>query len=166
MWRRFTNYGCSIAARRVRAAVVGVCLCVVGVTNGGCGDSDTPTSPTDTTTTTAAVAAEPTISEQFTGTLGVGGSAFYSFEVTSYGTVNVTLHNVGGVTGVPESVWVGIGIGVPDGTDCVTSTSGNTQAGGGPHVSSVLEAGTYCARIYDIGNLAAPTPFSALIVHP
>ncbi len=166
MWRRFANYGSSIAARRVRAAVVGVCLCVGGVTHGACGDSDTPTSPTDTTTTTAAVAAEPTISEQFTGTLGVRGSAFYSFDVTSYGTVNVTLHNVGGVTGVPESVWVGVGIGVPDGIDCSTTTSGNTQAGGGPHLSSVLEAGTYCARIYDIGNLAAPTPFSALIVHP
>jgi hypothetical protein len=167
MWRRFVNRGSATAWRRWRSAIVGACLCIGGVTHGGCGDSDTPTSPTDTTTTTtAAVAAEPTISEHFTGTLGVGGSAFYSFEVTSYGTVNMTLHNVGGVTGVPESVWVGIGIGVPDATDCITTTSGNTQAGGGPHVSSVLDAGTYCARIYDIGNLAAPTPFSALIVHP
>jgi hypothetical protein len=111
-------------------------------------------------------AAEPTISEQFTGTLRVNGSAFYSFEVTTYGTVNVTLHNVGGVTGVPESVWVGLGIGVPEGTDCSTTTSLNTQAGLGPQVTSTLQAGTYCARIYDVGNLAAPTPFSALIVHP
>ena len=39
-------------------------------------------------------------------------------------------------------------------------------AGGGPHVSSVLSAGTYCARIYDVGNLAAPTPFKVLIAHP
>ena len=63
-------------------------------------------------------------------------------------------------------MWVGIGIGVPDGTDCSTTTSLNTQAGGGPHVSSALEAGTYCARVYDIGNLAAPTPFALLIAHP
>lgn len=130
-----------------------------------CGDSDTPTSPTDTTTTTP-TAVEPTTSESFTGRIGVNGAAFYSFEVTQYGTVNLTLQNVGGVTGVPESVWVGLGIGVPDGTDCSTTTSTNTQAGGGPHVSSVLAAGTYCARIYDVGNLAAPTPFDVLIAHP
>jgi hypothetical protein len=129
-----------------------------------CGDSETPTSPTDTTT--AATAVEPTISESFNGRIGVNGAAFYSFDVAQYGTVNLTLQNVGGVTGVPESVWVGLGIGVPDGTDCSTTTSTNTQAGGGPHVSSVLAAGTYCARIYDVGNLAAPTPFDVLIVHP
>lgn len=130
-----------------------------------CGDSDTPTSPTDTTTPTE-TAVEPTISESFTGRIGVNGAAFYSFEVTQYGTVNLTLHNVGGVTGVPESVWVGLGIGIPDGTDCSTTTSTNTQAGAGPHVSSVLAAGTYCARIYDVGNLAAPAPFDVLIAHP
>jgi hypothetical protein len=140
-------------------------LCAALLTNGGCSDSGSPTSPTTTTTTTE-TAAEPTISEQFTGTLRVNGSAFYSFEVIAYGTVNLTLHNVGGVTGVPESVWVGLGIGVPEGTDCSTTTSVTTQAGAGPHVSSVLQAGTYCARIYDVGNLAAPTPFAALIVHP
>jgi hypothetical protein len=132
---------------------------------GACGDSDSPTSPTDTTPETE-TAVEPTTLESFTGRLGVNGAAFYSFEVAQYGTVNLTLQNVGGVTGVPESVWVGLGIGVPDGTDCSTTTSTNTQAGGGPHVSSVLAAGTYCARIYDVGNLAAPTPFDVLIVHP
>ena len=137
------------------------------LTNGGCSDYDSPTSPTTTTTTTTTVtAADPTISEQFTGTLRVNGSAFYSFEVSTYGTVNVTLQNVGGVTGVPESVWVGLGIGVPDGTDCSTTTSLNTQAGLGPHVTSTLEAGIYCARIFDVGNLAASTPFAALINHP
>jgi hypothetical protein len=141
-----------------------LCISLGLLTNGACGD-DSPTSPTDTSTTTVS-AAEPTIEEQFAGTLGANGSAFYSFDVTTYGTVNVTLQNVGGVTGVPETVWVGLGIGVPDGTDCITTTSVNTQAGAGPQVSSVLEAGTYCARIYDVGNLAAPTPFSALIVHP
>lgn len=96
----------------------------------------------------------------------MNGGAFYSFDVTAFGTVNLTLQNVGGVTGVPETVWVGVGIGVPDGTDCSTTTSLTTQAGGGPHVSSVLAAGTYCARIYDVGNLAAATPFAVLIAHP
>lgn len=155
----------SVATMRVRPTIATLaCLCAA-VLAAGCGDSDSPTSPTDTSTTTE-TAVEPTVSEHFNGTIGVNGSGFYSFEVGAYGTVNLTLQNVGGVTGVPESVWVGVGIGVPDGTDCSTTTSANTQAGGGPHVSSVLNAGTYCARIYDIGNLAAPTPFAILIEHP
>ena len=139
-------------------------MCLSALTLAGCGDSDSPTSPSSTTP--AETAADPTTSENFTGTLTVNGGRFYSFDVTTYGTVNLTLQNVGGVTGVPETIWVGLGIGVPDGTDCSTTTSLSAQAGAGPHVSSVLSAGTYCARIYDIGNLAAPTPFAVLIDHP
>jgi hypothetical protein len=139
-------------------------LCFASLLLAACGESNSPTSPS--TTTPTEIAAEPTIAESFTGTLTVNGGAFYSFEVTAYGTVNVTVQNVGGVTGVPESVWVGVGIGVPEATGCSTTTSLSTQAGGGPHVSSVLAAGIYCARIYDIGNLAAPTPFAVLIAHP
>ena len=164
--RRHTKPSLGSKAARLSGAVLTLAsLCAALLTSGGCSDSGSPTSPTTTTTTTV-TAAEPTVSEQFNGVLRVTGSSFYSFDVSAYGTVNVTLQNVGGVTGVPESVWVGLGIGVPDGTDCSPTTSVTTQAGAGPHVSSVLQAGTYCARIYDVGNLAAPTPFAALIVHP
>jgi hypothetical protein len=154
-----------MTAQRKRSVLGTAGLCLGLLTVGGCSDSDSPTSPTTTTTTTTTVA-EATVSEPFTGVLGVRGSAFYSFEVTAYGTVNVTLQNVGGVTGVPESIWVGLGLGVPDGTDCVATTSANAQAGLGPHLTSTLSAGTYCARIYDIGNLATSAPFTALIAHP
>ena len=142
------------------------CLGVSSLILAGCGDSSSPTSPSTTDTTTTTTAADPTVAEHFTGTIGPNGSRFYSFEVAAYGTVNLTLQNVGGVTGVPDSVWVGLGVGVPDGTDCSTTTSSNVQAGGGPHVSTSLTAGTYCARVFDIGNLAAATPFAVLIDHP
>lgn len=138
-------------------------LTAVAVLAAGCG-KNTPTSPTTTTTPTTAVA-DPSISETFAGSLPVSGARFYAFEVTAYGTVNVTLDRVGGGA-VPTTVWIGVGLGVPDGTDCSTNTSLNTQSGGGPHVSSTLAAGTYCARVYDIGNLAAPAAFSVTIAHP
>lgn len=128
-----------------------------------CG-KDNPTSPTTTDTTTTTVA-EPSISETFSGSLPVSGGRFYSFEVTTYGTVNLTLDSVGG-NGVPSSVWIGLGVGTPDGTDCSTTTSVNTQSGSTPQVTSTLAAGTYCARVYDIGNLAAAAPFSVTIAHP
>ena len=130
-----------------------------------CG-KDTPTAPTTTTTTTTTqTAAAASVSEQFSGTVPVSGSRFYAFEVSAFGTVTVTVDRVGG-GGVPLSVWVGLGLGIPEGTDCGTTTSLNTQSGAGPHISATLAAGTYCARIYDIGNLGAPAPFAVTIAHP
>jgi hypothetical protein len=149
----------------VRGSTFLAVLCVAGLTGTtacGANSGSTPTAPTPTTPT----AADPLVTESFAGTLTVNGSRFYAFEVGTYGTVNVTLQNVGGVTGVPDTVWVGLGIGVPDGTDCSTTTSLNTQAGSSPQVSSVVEAGIYCARVYDVGNLAAPTAFAIGIAHP
>lgn len=146
-----------------RLLCLGIALCSAGA-GAACGKNDTPTSPTTTTTTTPA-AAEASITEQFTGTVTVNGSRFYAFEVGAFGTVTVTLDAVGGGP-VPTSVWVGVGLGVPEGTDCSTTTSLNTQAGEGPHINTTLSAGTYCARVYDIGNLAAPAPFALTIAHP
>ncbi len=148
---------------RQRLSCLGIGL-YSAVAVAACGD-DTPTSPTTTTTTTTAVAAPASVSEQFTGSVPVGGSRFYAFEVGTFGTVTLTIDRVGG-GGVPTSVWVGLGLGVPEGTGCATTTSLNTQSGAGPHISSTLAAGTYCASIYDIGNLGAPAPFAATIAHP
>ena len=49
-----------------------------------------------TETTTTQTAASPTITEQFDGVVPVGGSKFYSFTTSTYGTINVTLTAVGG----------------------------------------------------------------------
>lgn len=152
--------------RRLIASGAGVRLliCVTALAGAAtCGKNSTPTSPTTTTTTTTVAAAS--ITETFAGSLPVSGARFYAFDVGAYGTVNLTLDQVGGGA-VPTSVWVGLGVGVPDGTDCSTTLSVNTQSGSGPQVSSVLAAGTYCARVYDIGNLSAAVPFSITIAHP
>lgn len=150
-----------------RSLALRVALVVsVGLAPAACGKDDTPTSPTSTTTTTTTTTAAAAVTEEFTGTLQVRGARFYSFEVPTNGTVTVSLDRVGGVTGVPSTIWVGLGVGVPEGTDCTTTTSLSTQAGGGPHISTTLAPGTYCARIYDIGNLAVAAPFGITIGHP
>ena len=94
----------------------------------GCDDSTTATSPTDTSSTTTTTVASPTATELFAGRVTVGGSTFYSFTVVENGTVNVSLAEVGGAT-VPSTVWLGLGIGTPDGEDCSTSATINTAAG-------------------------------------
>jgi hypothetical protein len=128
-----------------------------------CDKAETPTSSTDTTTTTTV--ASPTTTEEFNGTVTVGGSSFYAFTVTENGTVNVTLASVGG-TGVPGTVWMGLGVGAPSGEDCSTTTLTNGPAGSGPQLSSVYAPGIYCVKVADIGNLAQTATFAVTIAHP
>lgn len=131
-----------------------------------CGATETPTSATTTTTTTTTTTvASPTTTEEFIGTVSVGGSTFYAFTVAENGTVNVTLASVGGA-GVPSTVWMGLGVGAPSGEDCATTTLTNGPAGSSPQVSSVYAPGIYCVKVADIGNLAQPATFTVTIAHP
>jgi hypothetical protein len=129
-----------------------------------CGD-ESPTSPTDTSTSSSTTAAAPTISEEFTSTVTVGGSKFYSFTTSTYGTINLTLTSVGG-NFVPSTVMLGLGIGQPSGTDCVTTTSVNSAAGSSAQVTGTYSAGLYCVKVSDIGNLYAPASFTVTIAYP
>jgi hypothetical protein len=137
-----------------------VCVCVVLAA--GCSD-DTPTSPSDTPTTPTPAA--PTVTEQFDGVVPVGGSKFYSFTTTTYGTINLTLTTVGG-SFVPATVMVGVGIGQPSGTDCIATTTVNTAAGSTAQVTGNYDPAVYCAKVSDIGNLFAPATFTMAIAYP
>ena len=131
----------------------------------GC-DGDTSMSPTDTTTETeTTTAASPTVSEQFTGTLPVGGFKFYSFTTSTYGLVYATLTAVGG-NYVPATVQLSLGIGQPSGTDCLASTPVTTAPGTSPQVSGTYEPDVYCVVVADVGNLYAPADFSVTIDYP
>ena len=92
----------------------------------GCSD-DTPTSPTETSTT--ATAAAPTITERFDGVVPVGGSMFYSFTTSTYGTINVTLTAVGGAF-VPTTVMLAIGLRKPTGASFRSAEQGRAKSSG------------------------------------
>jgi hypothetical protein len=138
-------------------------LASLAVAAARCGsDTDSPTSPSPTTPPTVA---SPTVSEDFTGTVPVGGSAFYAFSVEQNGTVNVTLTSVSG-TGVPGTAWLGLGIGIPSGEDCPATSAVNTPPGSTAQLTGTYAPGIYCARVADIGNLFAPARFEVVIAHP
>lgn len=147
-----------IAVRRYSCTA----LLLLALGAAACG-KDTPTTPTATTTTQTA--AEPTNSVDFNGTVPVTGSTFYSFSVSQYGTVNLTLTSVGGAV-VPTTVTLGMGLGVPDGTDCVTSTTVNTRSGTTAQLTAIFNPGVYCAKVYDVGNLFGPASVSVTIAYP
>jgi hypothetical protein len=122
----------------------------------GCGNDSSPTTPTSPP-------AEPTISERYAGTLGVGATGFYSFSVTQSGRVNATLTNVSGNDGAPA---LGMGLGTPSGFDCSVRASTTASPGPEAQVTDVLLPGVYCVRVFDVGNLTAPVTFDVTIAHP
>ena len=137
---------------------------ILALTVSGCGGNST-TAPSGTSTSTTTTVAPPTISEAWQSVLPVGGFKIYSFGIPSTGTVNITLTSVGGQF-VPPTVQVGIGIGTPEGQDCTTTQTITAAASTTAQISTTEQAGVYCARIYDIGNLFAPATFSVQIDHP
>jgi hypothetical protein len=120
----------------------------------------------NSTTTPTPPAASPTVTETWNGVLPVGGNKFYSFKVSQFGTVNISLLTVGGA-GVPPTVTLGLGVGTPAGTSCsTTSTIDATTSDTLPQLSTTLDVGVYCADVYDLGNLTASATFSITVAHP
>lgn len=147
--------------------VIFSCLILLAlVTNVGC-DGDTPTSPTDTTTTTTTTTtvATPVYTEEWVDTLAIGSERFYSFAVTQYGTVNVSLTSVSGQY-VPSTVTVSMGLGTPAAETCFTTSSISTQAGTGPQLTGTYNPGVYCVIIRDVGNLFSAARFSITVAYP
>lgn len=142
-----------------------ICSLVLTLLTGfGC-SKDTPTSPTTTTTTTTTAVASPTYSEEWIDTVAVNGERFYSFTVTTYGTVNVTLNSVSGQY-VPSTVTLGLGLGTPTAETCAPTTNISTQSGAGPHISGAYQPGVYCVKVNDVGNLYAPAKIDVTIAYP
>lgn len=146
------------------------CFCSLVLTllySAGC-SKETPTSPsttTTTTTTTTSTVAAPAFSEDWTDTVAVSNSKFYSFTVTQYGTVNVSLTSVSGQF-VPSTVMMGLGLGTPDAETCATTTNITTAAGTGPQLTGTYNPGVYCVKVSDVGNLFSTAKFSVTVAYP
>jgi hypothetical protein len=134
-------------------------LLIVSALGAACGKSAATTSPTPT---------PDSVTETFTGTLPVGGSAFYSFSTATAGTVTATLTDIEG-DGVPSSVEVNLGIGPLSAFTC-SATPVEVQMSGTAQVPALVtnteQPGVYCVIISDIGNLFAPATFTVTIDHP
>jgi hypothetical protein len=137
-----------------------VVLFGVGLLAAACGGSSTPATPAAPTVT-----GPPT--EIFSGTLAVRGSSFYSFTVGTAGQVSITLASL--LTTPPgpalSTVVLGLGLGTPLGTDCSVTNSVTAAPALTAQLISSLTPATYCARVFDLGSLAAPVMFTVRIVH-
>lgn len=148
-----THHACS--------RVAAVCALATALLGAACGSdsTSTTTSPTTTTATTS--------TELFTGTLSPRGSVFYSFSVTSAGDVSITLASVASARvgpAVPSRLTVGLG--VPSGFGCATSSTVDTAPG---LTAQMTAAGArdniYCVNLSDPGLLSGDVLFVIRIVH-
>jgi len=143
------------------SAMKGISTVALALALSACGGSDT------TTTTTTPTAITGPTTALFEGQLDVGGSAFYSFTVTTTGLANVMLASVTTSTapGTSSPVVLGLALGTPLGEDCTITNSLPASAGLTSQLVNSLTPGTYCARVYDIGNLQSTVNFAIRIVH-
>ena len=137
------------------AAVAAVALAFLSA---ACGSTPTPAAPTPTSPAT----------ETLASTLGAQQSAFRTFTASQAGTVSVTLVSDGPPT-IPFGLGLGIqgGVSSPGTAGCNLTIALNTAPGDIAQITAPVDAGSYCAGIYDIGNIGSGTVnFSVQIVHP
>jgi hypothetical protein len=134
-------------------------LCLAAAT-AACGDDPAPT-PTGPAVPDSLVS---TTSRLFTGTLAARESWFYSFTVPQDSGVFITLASVTGTDArEPAATPLRIGLGVPRGTGCATSTTTVAPAGLVPQIQQYTTQGVRCVSVEDPGTLAAPVRFAIRI---
>jgi len=142
----------------VRHTILGAIL-VCALAAPACSSSDD-----SSTSSTTAPTVLPATSENFSGTVQVGGLDAHPFVVAlSGGLLNVTLTAVG----PPPTIFMGFGVGSWDGTTCTPLAGGsaNVQASTTPQLSGTVNAGSYCVMVFDIGNMVAPVTYSWTMTH-
>src|SRR5580704_8462576 len=121
------------------------------------------TSPS-TASTLPTTPSSPAVTENFGGTVIVGGNDVHSFTVTSdQSPITIDLTSAG----PPPTITMGFGIGTFVAGTCQLSTGGTTQAAAGtaPQLSGTAAAGPYCFMVYDVGNESVPVTYTAVIQH-
>ena len=133
-------------------------ILVAALAAAGCGDEvATPTSATSTTSTPTTIL--------FSGTLQPGATRFYSYSMTTAGTVSAMLASLER-SNRPMPNSLELGLGVPAGTGCAVSTASQTAVSLVPQLQQEVAIGTYCVRISDTEGLPAAMNFTIRVIHP
>lgn len=103
------------------------------------------------------------VGEVFAGIVPAGGVDSHPFK-TGSGKVSVILTTAG----PPDTITMGIGIGVWDGSTCTLLPGATTTTSAGPiaQLSGAVSQGTFCVQVYDVGRETAPIHYSVSVVHP
>lgn len=125
----------------------------------GCGDdAQTPTSPS-----IPEISVDST-SRLFSGTLTARDAQFYSFTLPQDSGVFVTLASVTTADNREATgVSLGVGLGVPRGTECVLSARVVATSALTPQIREFTNQGVRCVSVFDPGALQAPVRYAVRI---
>jgi hypothetical protein len=143
-------------ARR-RLVLFASTVALLSVVSGCAKTSTTPVAPTPPVT-------DPVLTtEDFAGALIAQGSDVIQFTVSAAGTVRVTLTEIGPT----DPVVLGLSVGLWDATNSVcTDIVKNESAQAGTTIVGRAEPGTFCSRVYDVGNVVDTEPYKLQVIHP
>jgi hypothetical protein len=119
-------------------------LLVFAALGAACSNNETPTTP-------AAPTPVSPFTETLKGSIASKGIAIRTFTAIQPGTVSVTFNG----TEPASAMVLGLGIGIrsASGVDCQFTRTVNTPPGATPQLSIAVDTGTYCAGVYDVGNV-------------
>lgn len=121
----------------------------------GCASPAAPTTP-----------APATVTDTFSSTLAQQSSNTHQFVVNATGQVTISLTSVSPLS----TMSLGIGFMTSDGTNCLTTSSFNTdaRADGVAALLGTAQKGNYCVRVYDNGNIPVSTTvnYTVTVEHP
>jgi hypothetical protein len=100
---------------------------------------------------------------EFTSTVIPGGTTDRTFLASQQGQVALTLT---GLSAGDTEVGLGLGVMANDGGGCRLTQIVYTRPGTSPQLTTRVDAGSYCAMVFDTGNLVRPETFTMTIVYP
>lgn len=100
--------------------------------------------------------------DTFASTITPAGEAFRTVRASTAGTVTVALKSLS------ANVEMGLALGIPssDFSRCNYSQIVRVLPGNAPQISARVDAGDYCAALFDVGNITRNESFALEIAHP
>lgn len=129
-------------------------LMALAMSAGGCDDDTTPTTPTP----------PAMVTETLTGTVTVNGAQTQSFTTEAAGSVTATLTML--APNSSATIGLSLGIFTPTANTCQIVVANDAAVQGTRVTGSVSSAGSYCVRIYDVGQLTAAANYTITVEHP
>jgi len=119
-----------------------------------CGGSNNILNPTPGTPPTS-------VTESFTATITVNGASTQPFTVSTIGTVSAKLSALS----PDDTVTVGLSLGTWNGAACALTITNDAAVLNTTVTGTAQTVGQFCARVYDVGKLAAATDYTIDITH-
>jgi len=130
-------------------------LMVMATLSGACDEDTTPINPTNPTNPV-------TVTETFTGTINPNGAQSHSFNTESAGTLTATLISIS----PDSSLRIGMSLGTWNGVSCNIIIANDLAQQGVSVTGTASALGSFCVRIYDIGQLTENINYEVRITHP